>query len=92
MSAHDQREFERASVLTLSDGTIWRYYNISNLWECCTGPLHGRFASAPVRGDRSSLAETDALRAREVKHVSRLCTIMSLEQARADWHERGSRT
>ncbi len=87
--SRDQREFERANFITLIDSTIWRYHNISGAWECRSGPLRGHFADPPVLGNRSPLEAADALKVREIKWVSRLCTMMSLEAARADWRERG---
>ena len=84
----NRREFERANILTLSDGTIWRYANVGNTWECITGALHGRFAGSPVLADRAPLTAVDAFNVQRVKYISRLCTMMSLDQARDDWENR----
>jgi hypothetical protein len=64
------REHQRRCVLTLSDGTIWRYYNDSNYWESQSGALVGRFSERPCRADRAPLTPEDLDGIRRLKHFA----------------------
>lgn len=53
------RAWERNTMLTLSGGSIWRYYNGSDLWECLVGPLRGCFGHRPTNEPRRGRVRGD---------------------------------
>ena len=71
------RAWERAMLFTLSDGGIWRYYNVSDMWECFSGGMKERFSDKPVRADRAPLTAADQA------HIDRIRLYASAPGARA---------